>query len=60
MRDWRKRKADLQQIPAKKKRLEGGGHKAAFLAMEEEILAWIENLRSKNLSDKKCYPEMGS
>ena len=47
-RDWRKRKADLQQIPAKKKRLEGG-RKAAFPAMEKEILAWIENLRSKNL-----------
>ena len=35
------------KVPSKKKRLEGGGRKAA-LSKIEEVLAWIEGCRAKN------------
>ena len=35
------------KIPSKKKRLEGGGRKAALPEMEE-VVAWIEGYRAKN------------
>ena len=41
-------KSDLMKIPSKKKRLEGGGRKAALPEMEEDVVAWIEGCRAKN------------
>lgn len=49
VREWRKNKAGLQDLPKKKRRLEGGGRKAFYPEMEDEILAWIEGCREKNL-----------
>ena len=46
IREWRQ-KSDLVKIPSKKKRLEGGGRKAALPEMEE-VVAWIEGCRAKN------------
>ena len=48
IREWRQKKSDLVKIPSKKKRLEGGGRKAALPEMEEEVVAWIEGCRAKN------------
>ena len=39
----------LEDLSSKKKRLEGGGRKAASPETEEEVLAWIEGFREKNL-----------
>ena len=47
IREWRQ-KNNLVKIPSKKKRLEGGGRKAAFPEMEEVVVAWIEGCRAKN------------
>ena len=49
VREWKKQKEQLLCIPAKKKRLKGGGRKAALPELEEELASWIENLRSQNL-----------
>lgn len=48
VREWRQKKADLEDLPKKKKRLEGGGRKAAHPEMEDEVVAWIEGCREKN------------
>ena len=48
IREWRQKKSELQKLPKKKKRLEGGGRKAALPEMEEELIAWIEGCRAKN------------
>ena len=47
IREWRQKKSELQKLPKKKKRLEGGGRKAALPEMEE-LIAWIEGCRAKN------------
>ena len=49
VREWRKQKTELVHLPSKKKRLDGGGRKAALPDMEEELTEWIETLRSKNM-----------
>ena len=49
VRDWRKQQKQLESLKSKKKRLEGGGRKAAHPEMEEELLKWIEVLRAENL-----------
>ncbi len=48
VRVWSKQKAELERLPSKKRRLEGGGRKVALPEMEEELAAWIEGLRSQN------------
>ena len=48
VREWRKLKAELEKLPEKKRRLEGGGRKPALPEMEEELSSWIENLRASN------------
>ena len=48
IREWRQKKSELVKLPSKKKRLEGGGRKAALPEMEEELAAWIEGCRAKN------------
>ena len=42
------RRIDLQTLPAKKKRLSGGGCRAALPEMEEELAAWIQTLKAQN------------
>ena len=39
---------ELEKLPHKKKRLEGGGRKALLPDMEEELVGWIEGCRSEN------------
>ncbi len=41
VRDWRKQKNQLTDLPNKKKRLAGGGRKP-LLDNEEELAVWIE------------------
>ncbi len=48
VREWKKQKAQLDNLPAKKRRLDGGGRKPAMPQLEEELSSWIENLRSGN------------
>lgn len=48
MHEWKKQKAQLDSLPAKKRRLDGGGRKPAMPQLEEELSSWIENLRSGN------------
>ena len=48
MREWRQKKDGLEVLPSKKKRLEGGGRKAAYPEVEDEVLAWIEGCREQN------------
>ena len=48
IREWRQKKSELESLPSKKKRLEGGGRKAALPEMEEELVAWIEGCRAKH------------
>ncbi len=43
VREWRKQKEDLKGLPPKKKRMTGGGRRAALPEMEENLAAWIEN-----------------
>ena len=49
VRDWRKRKEKLAQVPAKTQRLPGGGRKAHAPDMEEELTDWIDSQRSCHL-----------
>ncbi len=49
VRDWRKRKDKLAQVPTKARQLPGGGRKAHAPEMEEELTAWIDNQRSNHL-----------
>jgi hypothetical protein len=47
IRDWRKQEDSLrkEESPEKRRRLSGGGRKAAYPQMEEELAHWIENQR---------------
>ena len=49
VREWRKQKNSLTELPTKKRRLEGGGRKAAYPNLEEVLVSWIEQLREENL-----------
>ena len=49
VREWKKQKDQLGSLNSKKRRLDGGGCKAALPNMEEEFVAWIESLRAQNL-----------
>ena len=49
VREWRKQKPQLESLPRKKRRMDGGGRKAALPDLEEELLAWIDALRATNL-----------
>ena len=47
VREWRQKKEGLEELPSKKKRLEGG-RKAAYPEVDGEVLAWIEGCREQN------------
>ena len=49
VREWKKQKDQLETLNSKKRRLDGGGRKAALPDMEEELVTWIESLRAQNL-----------
>ena len=49
VREWKKQKDQLGSLNSKKRRLDGGGRKAALPDMEEELVTWIESLRAQNL-----------
>ena len=50
VREWRKLKAEIADRGPKKERLQGGGKKTVLAAdKEEQLVSWIESLRSKNL-----------
>ena len=49
VREWRKEKRELGQLPSKKKRLEGAGRKPLLPEIKEELEEWIEHLRARNL-----------
>ena len=48
MREWKKQREELQALPPKKKRLEGGGRKAALPSVEEEVVVWIDEMQAEN------------
>ena len=48
VREWKKQKGQLGSLNSKKRRLDGGGRKAALPDMEE-LVTWIESLRAQNL-----------
>ena len=41
VREWRKQKNSLAELPTKKRRLEGGGRKAAYPNLEEVECAFV-------------------
>lgn len=49
VKEWRKQKQSLTDLPSKKRRLDGRGRKAAHPEMEEELVSWIECLRQQNM-----------
>jgi transposase-like protein len=49
VRNWRKHKHQLINLPSKKRRLEGAGRKPLLQDVEEQLENWIENLRADNL-----------
>ena len=49
VRQLRLKKDDLNLMPKKKKRLDGGGRKACLLDVKDMVMAWIDELRSGNL-----------
>ena len=45
VREWKKQREALEKLPAKKKRLDGAGRKAALPDIEDMLILWIdENL----------------
>ena len=54
IRELRQQKGYLEKLPIKKKRLEGGGRKAALPMMEEELGEWIEGSRAKNFRNTRA------
>ena len=61
VREWRKKKRELAQLPSKEKRLEGAGRKPLLPETEEELEEWIEHLRARNLrvTRSSMYTEEG-
>ena len=49
IRDWRKQRDQLKELPSKRLRLTGGGRKAQAPDMEEELSAWIDSQRSLHI-----------
>ena len=49
IRDWRKQRNQLKELPSKRLRLTGGGRKAQAPDMEEELSAWIDSQRSLHI-----------
>ena len=49
VRQWRMKKADLKELPKKKKRMDGGGRKPMLPDIETVLLAWIDELRAGHL-----------
>ena len=50
VREWRSKKAELDEHSSKKKRLPGAGRKAVFsIAMEEDLVEWMETSRRQHL-----------
>ena len=48
VREWKKQKNALEALPQKKRRLDGGGRKAALPGVEEELVIWIDEMRAEN------------
>ena len=48
VQEWKKQKDDLQALPQKKRRIDGGGRKAALPSVEEELVVWIDEMRAEN------------
>ena len=42
VREWKKLRETLEKLPAKKKRLDGAGQKAALPDIEDMFILWIE------------------
>jgi len=49
MRNWRKQKGKLQNLPSKRCRLPSGGRKARATDMGEILITWIEDQRGPHL-----------
>ena len=48
MKDWRKAKNKLTELPSKRCRQPGGSRRAQAPDMEEALTAWIEQLRGSH------------
>ena len=48
VREWKKQKDVLETLPQKKRRLDGGGRKAALPGIEEELVIWMDEMRAEN------------
>ena len=57
VREWRKLKAEIAERGQKRKRLQGGGKTVFTADKEEQLVSWIESLRSKNL---RVYEDLGA
>ena len=49
VQQWRMQKDKLEELPKKKRWMEGGGRKPQLPDMETTLLAWIDELRAENL-----------
>ena len=55
VREWRKQKEQLESLPRKKRRLDGGSCRAALPETEEELVVWIDALRvTRNSVQRKA------
>ena len=57
VREWRKLKAEIAERGQKKERLQVGGNTVFTANKEEQLVSWIESLRSKNL---RVYEDVGA
>ena len=48
VKEWRKPKSELLLLPAKPRRMIGGGCRAALPEMEQSLASWIESLWAHN------------
>ena len=48
VKDWRKAKNKLTELPSKRRRQPGGGRRAQAPDIEEVLTAWIEDLRGSH------------
>ena len=49
VRDWKKQKSELKDLPSKKRRLEGAGRKPLLPEIEDQLEEWIQSLRESNI-----------
>ena len=49
VREWRGKEADLKLLPARRKKLKGGGQKINWPEIEEKLMTWLNRHREKGV-----------